>query len=250
MISDKGREATQFIRRVIGTCTAFVGFSGGKDSIVVADLMRRSGVKYQLYYSFTGIDPPEVVRFIRKYYPQCVFLRPRRTFWRDLSTNVPPSNRLRWCCTSLKKEPGIDIPLEHRVMGIRAEESVRRGKYQRVNLFERLRHTHYYPILNYTEADVWGHIDQYAIPYPSLYDEGFNRIGCVVCPYHSEPTGMRHEAYRSRWPKFFDRFEKGITELYYKRVEQGRTMHYDTPKQFLDAWYLSNSARWYRQVAP
>ena len=28
----------------------FVGFSGGKDSIVTADLMRRSGVEFKLYY--------------------------------------------------------------------------------------------------------------------------------------------------------------------------------------------------------
>jgi len=238
-------EAILFIRSKIGTKTAFVGFSGGKDSIVIANLIKKSGVKYQLYYSFTGIDPPEVVRFIRRNYPECIFLKPKKTFWRNLSVNVPPSNRLRWCCTALKKTPGINIPLEHRIMGIRSEESVKRGKYERVNFFEKLRHTHYYPILKWNEANVWDYIEKNNLEYPKLYDEGFDRIGCVVCPYHSEKTGKKHEQYREKYPKFFDRFEKGITDLFYKRQKQGKIMYYETPKEFLNAWYLSNSARWY-----
>jgi len=245
---DKIAEGISFIRDNIGTKTAFVGFSGGKDSIVTADLMKRSGVKYELYYSFTGIDPPEVVRFIRKYYPECIFLKPKQTFWRNLSVHTPPSDRLRWCCTSLKKESGWDVPLEHRVMGIRKEESSKRSKYPRINFFEKLRHTHYYPILNFNEADIWEYIKSNELPYPSLYDEGFDRLGCIVCPYHSERTGKKHKQYRDRWPKYFNRFERGIKELYNKRVSQGKTMHYDTPEEFIQAWYVKNSARWYKEV--
>ena len=243
----KIHEAIQFVKSSIGTNTAFVGFSGGKDSIVTDDIMKKSGVKYQLYYSFTGIDPPEVVRFIRRNYPECIFLKPRFTFWRDLSTHCPPSNRLRWCCEALKKRPGINIPLEHRVMGIRSEESVKRGKYERVNLFKKLRHTHYYPILDFTESDIWEYIDSNNLIYPKLYDGGFDRIGCVVCPYHSEKTGNKHAQYRERWPKFFDRYEKGIGELFHKRQSQGKVMFYNTPREFIEAWYLSNSARWYAE---
>ena len=238
-------EAISFIKKEIGAKTAFVGFSGGKDSIVTADLVKRAGIKYQLYYSFTGIDPPEIVRFIRREYPDCIFLKPKQTFWRNLSVNVPPSNRLRWCCYSLKKKPGLDIPLEHRIMGIRAEESVKRGKYKRVNLFEKLRHTHYYPILNFTEADVWEYITKHNLRYPKLYDQGFDRLGCVICPYHSGKGGAQHARWRRRYPKYFERFERGITELFYKRQSQGKKMFYNTPREFLDAWYLSNSARWY-----
>lgn len=75
----------------------FVGFSGGKDSIVTADLMKKSGVEHQLYYSVTGIDPPEVVKFIRKNYPDCKFLRPNKTFWHSLLTKNPPAKLSRWC---------------------------------------------------------------------------------------------------------------------------------------------------------
>lgn len=75
----------------------FVGFSGGKDSIVTADLMRLSKIPHQLYYSVTGIDPPSVVKFIRRKYPKCKFLRPNKTFWHSMITKNPPANFSRWC---------------------------------------------------------------------------------------------------------------------------------------------------------
>ena len=49
----------------------FVGFSGGKDSIVSLELCRMAGVKHHAYYSCTRIDPPEVVQFIRTAYHPC-----------------------------------------------------------------------------------------------------------------------------------------------------------------------------------
>jgi len=229
-------EAIKFIKGNVPADIA-VGFSGGKDSIVTAKLMELSGLPHSLSYSFTGLDAPAVVRFIRKNYPHCVFHKNKRTFWRDLSVHVPPSDRLRWCCTLLKKTD------TDQVLGIRAEESTRRASRPRINKWKG--RTMYYPILYWKEWQIWDFIKEHGLAYPSLYDEGFDRIGCVVCPYHSEQTGKIHKAYRDRWPKFFKRFEKGIAELYYKRVSQGKTMAYPTPQDFCDAWYLDDSSRWY-----
>ncbi len=240
-------EAIEFIQSSIGDSTAFVGFSGGKDSIVTAELIRLSGVKYELYYSFTGIDAPEVVQFIRSNYPKCKFLLPKRTFWKNLSSNVPPSDRLRWCCTALKKEASWKLPHKKRVMGIRAEESSRRAKRDRINHFKKLDHTHYYPIFYWEEWQIWEFIERHQLEYPKLYNQGFNRIGCVVCPYHSEATGNLHQLYRKQWPKYFERWEKGISELYEKRKSQGKTMHFPSANKFLENWYLSNNARWYAE---
>lgn len=230
-------EAIKFVRDNVPSNTD-VGFSGGKDSICTAKIMELSGVDYTLTYSFTGIDPPEVVGFIRKNYPQCRIIANKRTFWRDLAVNAPPSDRLRWCCTLLKKTK------TDQVQGIRAEESSRRAKRERVNIWKG--RTMYYPILHWKEWHVWEFIKFHNLKYPTLYDEGFDRIGCVVCPYHSEKTGKLHKLYRDRWPHIFERFERGITKLYYKRVEQGKKMNYETPEDFLKAWYLNDAARWYK----
>lgn len=243
--ADIVQEAIGFIQESFGNETAFLGFSGGKDSIVTEHLFKMSGVKYETYYSFTGLDAPEVIQFIRREYPNCKFLTPLRTFWKNLSTNAPPSDNLRWCCYALKKAPGLRLPHTKRAMGIRAEESSKRSKYGRINYFKKLGHTHYYPIFHWQEWEIWEFIREQKLPYPVLYDWGFDRIGCVVCPYHSERTGRIHQRYRDHWPKFFDRYEKGIADLFHKRQAQGKDMFYDTPRQFLDAWYLSDSARWY-----
>ena len=47
----------------------YVAFSGGKDSQVVLDLVRRSDVKYDAHYNWTTVDPPELARFIKREYP-------------------------------------------------------------------------------------------------------------------------------------------------------------------------------------
>ncbi len=239
--SETPKEAIEFIKNSIGNEIAFIGMSGGKDSIVSTELAKMAGIKYELYYSFTGIDAPEVIRFIRKYYPECKFLMPRKTFWQDLAVHSPPSDRLRWCCTALKKNAAWKLPHKKRIMGIRAEESPRRAKYGRINRFEKLGHTHYYPIFYWKEWQIWNFINSNNLPYPVLYDWGFDRIGCVVCPYHSEKTGKMHAMYRKHWPKYFDRWEKSITALYAKRVKQGKKMFYPSAREFLDAWYFDDA---------
>lgn len=244
---DTEKEAIDFIKTSIKKDTAFVGFSGGKDSIVTADLIKKSGIAYTLFYSFTGIDPPEVVNFIKKEYPECIILKPKRTFWKNLSTNVPPSGRLRWCCASLKKEPGYKLLHKKRIMGIRAEESTKRSTYGQINYFEKLDHTHYYPIFHWKEWEIWDYIHNNKLKYPIVYDWGFDRLGCVICPFNSEKTGQKHKLCRKYWPKYFDLWEKEITKLFYKRQSEGMQMFYKTPIEFINAWYLNCSAMWYKK---
>ena len=224
----------------------FVGFSGGKDSIVAADLMKRSGVPYRLFYSVTGIDPPELVKFIRHNYPECTFLRPKRTFWYHLTRKNPPSNLHRWCCREMKKLPSKDIPLKHRVMGIRAEEGTKRAKYKAVEYIHTIGVWHYSPILRWKETDIWDYIEKRQLPYPQLYDQGLSRIGCVVCPFHSTGRGSGHNFYRKRWPKFFNRFDKKCNEWFEKRKAQGKEMFFDTADEFIENWYKGN-VQWYKR---
>lgn len=44
----------------------YVGYSGGKDSTVLADLAIRAGVPIEIAHSHTTIDAPETVYFVRR----------------------------------------------------------------------------------------------------------------------------------------------------------------------------------------
>ncbi|MDR2981152.1 MAG: phosphoadenosine phosphosulfate reductase family protein [Puniceicoccales bacterium] len=235
-LEDVVNESIGFLRQHEPPEGYFVGFSGGKDSIVTLELCRMAGIKHQAFYSATGIDPPEVVKFIRREYPEVTFLRPKMTFWEGTRRNGPPLRIRRWCCDTLKKSPSKHIPLKHRVMGIRAEESFKRASRPRVDQYNG-KQILYKPILGWAEWHVWDFIEYRGLAYPSLYDEGFGRIGCVICPFIVGPgpaTQKRLQRAKDRWPAIFRIFEKVVTEWFCtKRWQKGCK----SPEEYLAAYY-------------
>ena len=51
-------------------------------------------------------------------------------------------------------------------------------------------------VYNWLDGDVWTYIRERGLPYCSLYDEGFKRLGCIVCCYN---RNVRNDV--ARWPK-------------------------------------------------
>lgn len=240
------RESLQFIKKNIPD-GAMVGFSGGKDSIATAWLMRKAKKQHDLVYTYTTIDPPEIVNFIKENYPECKIIRPKRTFWAMIGSQNPPTFFVRWCCHELKKRPSWKLPHYHRVFGMRAEESKARAEYPMVNKFERnskrgmLEHIQYYPILKWPEWAVWELIEREGLAYPDLYNE-FGRIGCMVCPMR---RGPEHSKWREKFPKAYKTWEHAVARWYDKRKESGRDMNNDTVEGFLEDWY-KGKAKWYK----
>lgn len=47
----------------------YLAFSGGKDSVCIKALANMAKVKYHAHYNIVGVDPPELVDFIKKHHP-------------------------------------------------------------------------------------------------------------------------------------------------------------------------------------
>ena len=68
----------------------YLAFSGGKDSVVLKKLSEMAQVKFDSHYSFTTIDPPELVKFIRINHPDVIFDKPEIPFLKMLQTRGFP----------------------------------------------------------------------------------------------------------------------------------------------------------------
>jgi phosphoadenosine phosphosulfate reductase len=82
-----------------------LAFSGGKDSVVILELCKMAGVKFEAHHSLTTIDPPELVQFIRNT-PGVIIDRPEKSFFELLITHGFPLRHKRWCCAKLKEGGG------------------------------------------------------------------------------------------------------------------------------------------------
>jgi len=236
----KEEEAIEFIRKHEPPEGYFLGFSGGKDSVVLYDLTMKSGVKFEAYYTLQ-IDPPELIKFIRLNYPTLKILKPEYNFWQGILKKCPPYIKKRWCCEIIKEKPSRDIALPHRLIGIRSEESHSRLMKGQICKIHNFKQVHYHPLFNWLEWEIWEYIEQNNLEYCSLYDEGFSRLGCVVCPFITGPTKsaqIKLNLHKARWPQYYRLFEKTMKKFWdIKAKHQRKDTSPQTFEEFLDNWY-------------
>lgn len=218
-------------------------FSGGKDSQAMYHVVKMAGVKFQTHMNFTSIDPPQVIRFVRQYYPDVITHAPEKSIFRlAVERGILPSMRIRWCCADLKESAGAG---KVTLIGIRKQESARRARrhevevsnkqfsgsldefaeWQRktikekeekllrkmkregkkvnedffsVNQQDQVRCINgkdsilISPIFEWTDKDVWYFLNEVAkVPHCELYDHGYHRIGCILCPMSSYKQKVR-----------------------------------------------------------
>lgn len=230
-----------------------VAFSGGKDSQTVYHLAEAAGVEFEAVYSATTIDPPEVVRFIRKQYPNVKFNVPKMSFW-QLAENIRmlPNRHMRYCCSILKEQTS---PGRVTLTGVRREESIKRAKRQILDINKKPRQFDEFersdkvdiqcfgngkekitvnPILDWTETNVWLYLsDVVKVPHCELYDIGRRRVGCLFCPM-KRPKEIVDDM--QRYPHQFERLKKTVAKI----AETSKEFPND-PKAFLE-WWLSDKS--------
>lgn len=185
--------------------------SYGKDSCVILDLAKRSGVKFVAHHNVTGMDAPPLMLFGRKHHPETILHRPKMhmMMMMMIKSNGPPTRLSRWCCEEYKEGAGRECI---RVFGVRAEESYRRKAQWRLWTPDR-KHDSFVlnPILYWTRGDVWEYIRRFKVPYCELYDEpGIERLGCVGCPM----SGDGRKSQFKRFPKMQGVWEYGFKKFW------------------------------------
>jgi phosphoadenosine phosphosulfate reductase len=213
-------------------------FSGGKDSVALREVARMAGVPVVWHYNVTTIDPPELVHFIRREYPDVIWVRsPHGNFFRRAETKGFPTRRCRWCCEEYKERrnpPGATM-----LMGIRAQESARRAaRWTHAQPHWRTGDTVINPLLWWGAEDLWLFIRGHSVPYCELYDEGFYRLGCIGCPM-ARGSGRRRQF--ARWPRFETLWQRLFWRVWGRRTG---TLQRDGRPWFGDAYFADWRAMW------
>lgn len=209
----------------------YLAFSGGKDSIVLKRLADMACVPYDAHFNMTTVDPPEVIKFIREYHPDVERHRPEESMWQlIIRKGMPPTRRVRYCCEILKERGGIGRVV---LTGIRWEESSQRKKRSMVHTcYKHATKSYLHPIIDWSKEDVWEFIKSEGLPYCSLYDEGFKRIGCVLCPlYRGRKADIK------RWPNFYNAYMRTFEKMLEARKVKGlKTDRWNTAQDVMDWW--------------
>lgn len=182
-----------------------VGFSGGKDSQVVYDLCKKSGIKFTAYFNHSFEDKT-TLNFIRKHYPDVIWRRNTKYgFFENIRlkhNGLLPTSECAYCCNDYKHSGKNSDACS--IIGVRREESKARSSRK---VFEAKNKTtikrnsalfsEYFtenctgsgatsiiqlkPIVDWTENEVYEYLSVNKIPINPEY-KNFTRVGCVICP--------------------------------------------------------------------
>ena len=221
-----------------------VGFSGGKDSIVTLDLVKRSGIDFVAIFNY-AFESPEVLHFIKCRYPQVIIQRKEKSYYQLIrEKKFLPTQQIRFCCDYFKENSKNAT-----IVGVRRSESQARKTrktFKASKSFLRknkdfsefsIECTEIYkgeiqlkPIVYWNDYQIWEYIKIHELPYPKIYSEGQKRCGCMMCPLATLNTNL---FYFKKYPNLI-KFSKHLPAFLDLKISKTGKKY--TSEQFLFIW--------------
>lgn len=215
-----------------------VAFSGGKDSAVLLDLVKKALPKgsFVVIFGDTGMEFPDTYETVEVTRKQCEldgtpFYTARSHFDPHESWKIfgPPARVLRWCCSVHKSTPqtlkmreisgkdnynGLDF------VGVRGAESVSRSRYEYEGFGKKQKGQYSYnPILEWTSAEIWLYIFENRLHINCAYKKGNSRAGCLFCPMSGGVSDyFRRKSYTEEIDAYVDHIKSSYTSKDAKHV--------------------------------
>lgn len=216
----------------------FVSFSGGKDSTVTSDIVRRAFSSNKVYHIFgdTTLEFPLTYEYKKRFTREHRVL-PAKNYdknFENLCEQIgPPSRVMRWCCTVFKTgaiTQTIASAFKNKTnilsfQGIRHNESLSRSKYDRESKSPKItKQTVVAPIIEWTDFDVWLYILTTGIDFNDAYRLGYSRVGCWCCPNNGS------------WSEFLSKVHMYEQYVHWRQilVEFAKKIDKPDPEEYVD----------------
>lgn len=249
-------------------------YSGGKDSDVLLELFKRSGIPFEVHNSHTTADAPQTVRHIQKVFRglesegiKCEIKMPTykgepTSMWKLIPEKLrPPTRLVRYCCSVLKETGCAN---RYIATGVRWDESTARmqreefekiankkkdkekftiimlmndnDKRRRMNeLCMQQNKMVVNPIIDWTHRDVWEYINSEKIETCELYQCGYDRVGCIGCPM----AGKKREREFEDFPQYKKLYIHAFERMLKERERRGKENTWKTGEDVF-AWWIGD----------